>query len=253
MRKPLIAGNWKMNKTPNEAVAFAAQFIQYVEDCEDVGIILAPPAPALTAMAVALKGTNIKLAAQNVHWKESGAYTGEISTGMLAEIGCSYVIIGHSERRQYFGETNETVNKRLNAVLNESMSPILCVGELLEHRKSDRTDAVIEEQVRGGLEGIKPEEMKNIVVAYEPVWAIGTGETATPGQAQQVHAFIRRLIKDIYDSSIAEEIRIQYGGSVKPSNTAELMAQPDVDGALVGGASLDPESFAGIVRYNKMN
>lgn len=253
MRTPLIAGNWKMNKTPNEAVAFAAQFIQYVEDCEDIGIVLAPPAPALTAMAVALKGTNILLAAQNLHWEESGAYTGEISAGMLSEIGCSYVIVGHSERRQFFGETNDTVNKKLNAVLNENMVPILCVGELLEHRKSDRTEAVIEEQVRGGLEGIRPEEMKNIVVAYEPVWAIGTGETASPGQAQQVHAFIRMLVKELFGLSIAEEIRIQYGGSVKPSNAAELMSQPDVDGALVGGASLDPESFAGIVRYNKMN
>ncbi|MFC1888982.1 triose-phosphate isomerase [Thermodesulfobacteriota bacterium] len=252
MRTALIAGNWKMNKTPNEAVAFTAQFIQNVEGCEDVGVVIAPPATALTSMAVALKGTNILLAAQNVHWEESGAYTGEISAGMLAEIGCRYVIVGHSERRQFFGETNETVNKRIKAVLNENMSTILCVGELLEERKSERTEAVIEEQVREGLDGINPDEMNNIVVAYEPVWAIGTGETATPDQAQHVHAFIRRLIKDLYDSSIAEEIRIQYGGSVKPSNAAELMAQPDVDGALVGGASLDPESFAGIVRFNKL-
>ena len=249
MRTLLIAGNWKMNKTASEAVGFAATFLPMVKDVTDVEIVLAPTAAALTSMAVALKESDVRLAAQNVHWEESGAFTGEISAPMLAEIGCRYVIVGHSERRQYFHETEETVNKRLKAAIAEGLVPIFCVGEVLDERKGGQTEAVVERQVRGGLEGIPGEDAAKIVIAYEPVWAIGTGETATPDQAQAVHAHIRNLLKTLYDEKLADGTRIQYGGSVKPGNAKELMSEPDIDGALVGGASLKADSFLGIIHY----
>jgi triosephosphate isomerase len=251
VRKPIIAGNWKLNKTPHEAIVLASDLKREIIDVEGVDIVLCPPFTALADVADTLTDTNIALGAQNIFWEDSGAFTGEISGPMLKDLGVAYVIIGHSERRQYFHETNETVNKRLRAALKNSLVPIVCVGENLAQRESNKTFDVIKDHCEGSLKGLSAEEMKGVVVAYEPVWAIGTGKTATPQQAQEVHVFIRQLLGKMFTAEIAGSVRIQYGGSVTPDNIALLMAQEDIDGALVGGASLKAPSFAAIVKGAK--
>ncbi|MCG8403073.1 MAG: triose-phosphate isomerase [Firmicutes bacterium] len=249
MRKPIIAGNWKMYKTVAEAVNFVDLFREKITGLTGVETVLCPPFTALAAVAEKLAGTGVALGAQNCHWSKEGAFTGEIAPGMLGEIGCKYIILGHSERRQHFGETDETVRRRVRAVLDSGLLPIVCVGELLEQREAGSTEEVVGRQVEGALAGLTAAEGAGIVVAYEPVWAIGTGRTASAEDAQQVNAYIRGILRRLFGNAVAEQVRIQYGGSVKPGNAAELMAQPDIDGALVGGASLDPESFAQIVRH----
>jgi triosephosphate isomerase len=244
-----MAGNWKMNMLVAEAESLVKDLLSGLDGSEDVDVVVAPPFTSLVPVGKLIRDSRIALAAQNLHWETSGAYTGEISAKMLLDVGCKHVIIGHSERRQYFGETDETVNRRLKAALSGGLEPILCVGEVLEERKAGLTGEVVDRQARQALAGISPNEMERLVIAYEPVWAIGTGETATPDQAQEVHAKIRGLIRDLYDEAVAQELRIQYGGSVKPDNVRALMGQPDVDGALVGGASLKADSFLGIVRF----
>jgi triosephosphate isomerase (TIM) len=251
MRRPIIVGNWKMHKTSAEAVALVQALTSSVADIHDVDIGVVPPFTALQAVAAALHGSAIAVVAQNMHWEAQGAYTGEISPGMLTEVGCRRVIIGHSERRQYFGETDETVNKKLRAALTAHLDPIMCVGETSAQRDSNTAFSVLEQQIRGGLEGIAAEAMDHLVMAYEPVWAIGTGKTATPAQAQEVHAFIRDLVGKLHGKALADAVRIQYGGSVNAGNIQALMTQPDVDGALVGGASLDAPSFAQIVAFQR--
>lgn len=248
MRRPIIAGNWKMNKTVKEAQELVRGLIQKLKGIRDVDIVVCPPFIALEEVAKIIPGTNIQLGAQDVHWEDSGAYTGEVSCPMLLELGCQYVIIGHSERRAYFGETNETVNKKAQAVLKYNLTPIICVGERLEQREKGQTFEVITDHLKGGLKDISLAEAKKIVIAYEPVWAIGTGITATPEQAQEAHNFIRNLLKQLYNEEVANLIRIQYGGSVKPENITDLMAKDDVDGALVGGASLKIDTFVKIVK-----
>jgi len=248
MREPIIAANWKMYKTVGEAVNFVREFTGLVTGVTGVEMVLCPPFTALAAVAGQLSGTNIALGAQNMYWADEGAFTGEIAPGMLKEIGCRYVILGHSERRQYFGETDETVNKKVHAALKHGLKPIVCVGERLEERESGTTEAVVRSQVQGSLAGLAPEQAAGLVVAYEPVWAIGTGRTASAEDAQQVNAFIRGLLRDMFGDAAAGAVRIQYGGSVKPGNAALLMAQPDIDGALVGGAGLVAGSFAEIVK-----
>ncbi len=248
MRTPIIAGNWKLNNTVSEAVDLTNELIDLVASCNGVEIVIAPTFTALDAVSNAVKNSNILLAAQDVYWEDSGAFTGEVSAPLLKDVGCDYVIIGHSERRQYFGETNETVNQKVKSVLAHNMKPIICVGEKLEDREAGRTETVIKDHVTGGTLGLSAEELLSSVIAYEPVWAIGTGKTATPAQAQEVHQNIRNLLSDAYTDEISSQVRIQYGGSVKPENAAELMAQPDVDGALVGGASLQADSFAQIIK-----
>ena len=242
-----MAANWKMNKTVSETVDFISAFIPEVKDVSDVDIVLAPPFTSLAAAAGKVKGTNIQLAAQNVYFEEKGAYTGEISPVMLQDIGCSFVIVGHSERRQYFHETDGTVNKKIKAARKNGLGVIFCIGESLEEREAGKTFEILEREVRGGLDGVGPEK---IVVAYEPIWAIGTGKTATPGQAQDAHAFVREKLKALYGNK-SDELCILYGGSVTPDNVDTLMACPDVDGALVGGASLKVESFSRIVKFKK--
>ena len=249
MRKPIIAGNWKMNKTVGEARELVTALKDKVADVTDVDIVVGPVFTALAAVAEIIKGTNINLAAQDMYWEESGAFTGEISPVMLKDVGCDYVIIGHSERRAYFSETNETVNNKVKAAHEYSLKPIVCVGEKLEERESGITKDVVKDHVINGLAGLTEEQMLNTVIAYEPVWAIGTGKTATPEQAQEVHAFIRELLAETYSSAVAEAVRIQYGGSVKPNNVAELMAKADIDGGLIGGASLDADSFTQLVKF----
>ncbi|MDR1520585.1 MAG: triose-phosphate isomerase [Planctomycetota bacterium] len=249
MRKPFICGNWKMYKTVAEAVAFVNAAKGLVAGAAGVEIGIGAPATALKALADAAKGTNIRVGGENCHWEKEGAFTGEISPGMLAEAGCSFVIIGHSERRQYFGETDGTVNKKIKAALANGLDVILCCGETLAEREAGKTSQVVDGHVKNGLAGLDAGQMAKIVIAYEPVWAIGTGRTAAPAQAQEVHAGIRKLLTDLFGREVAEGVRIQYGGSVKPENVKEIMSQPDVDGALVGGASLKPESFAQLVNY----
>ena len=249
MRKPIIAGNWKMNNTIGEACELVTALKGKVADVADVDMVVGPVFTALAAVAEIIKGTNIKLAAQDMYWEESGAFTGEISPVMLKDVGCDYVIIGHSERRAYFSETNETVNNKVKAAHAYSLKPIVCVGEKLEERESGVMKDVVKDHVINGLAGLTEEQMLCTVVAYEPVWAIGTGKTATPEQAQEVHAFIRGLLAEAFSSSVAEAVRIQYGGSVKPNNIAELMAQPDIDGGLIGGAALDADSFTQIIKF----
>lgn len=248
MRTPIVVANWKLNKTVGEAVSFVSALRNMVSDINSVQVVVAPAFTALNAVASTLSGSIIHLSAQDVFWEDNGAFTGEISSAMLKDVGCEYVIIGHSERRQYFGETNEAVNRKVKAALSCNLKPIVCVGESLEDREAGRTESVIEEHVRNGIAGISPDGMLSTVIAYEPVWAIGTGVTATPDQAQNAHKFIRSLLSELYSVGLATEVCIQYGGSVKPENTSELMAQPDVDGALVGSASLEVESFAQIVK-----
>ncbi len=245
MPLPLMAANWKMNKTTGETEGFIRDFLPRVADVDDVETVIAPPFTSLPAAAGLLAGSSVRLAAQDVFYEESGAFTGEISPPMLKDVGCTYVIVGHSERRQYFGETEEILNRKAAAALKAGLGVIFCIGETLEQRESGGTFDVLKRQISGGLRGI---DADNLVVAYEPVWAIGTGRTASPEQAQEAHLFIRSELSDLYGQA-ARTIRILYGGSVKPDNVASLMAKDDVDGALVGGASLDPESFAAIVKY----
>lgn len=251
MRTPFMAGNWKLNKTIAESVAFAEAFLPLVKDCEGVDIGLGAQFIALPALAAACKGANVCIGAQDCYWEESGAFTGEVAPSMIKDAGCCFTIIGHSERRQYFGETNETVNKKVKAALAADLYVIVCIGELLEEREAGKTEAVCEDHIRGGLAGLTAEQMKKITIAYEPVWAIGTGKTASPAQAQEVHAFVRSILADMFGKETADATCIQYGGSVKPDNVKELMSQPDVDGALVGGASLTPDSFAAICNFKK--
>jgi len=248
MRKPIIAGNWKMNKTSKEAISLARGIKMKLTDLKGVEVVLCPPYTALSSVREVLKDSTIRLGAQDVHWEKAGAYTGEISCEMLLDFGCRYVIIGHSERRQYFGETNETVNRKVKAALSAGLIPIICVGERLEMRERGETEKVVEDDIRGAFRGVELKDGKEVVIAYEPVWAIGTGITAEPEQAQEVHQFIRKLLADLYGVEIAEGLRIQYGGSVKPENVRELMEEPDIDGTLVGGASLEVDSFVSIVR-----
>ena len=248
-RRPILAGNWKMNMTATQARELASKLVPLVAAVKDRDIVLGPPFTSLAAVTETIKGTNIGLAAQNLHWEDKGAYTGEISADMLLDSGCKYVIIGHSERRQYFGETDETVNKKVKQALKKGLLPILCVGETLAEREAGKLNEIISRQVTGGLKDIPPGDMQKVVIAYEPVWAIGTGKTASPEQANEVHALIRQKVGALYSADVAEGLRIQYGGSVTPENVSQLMAMPDIDGALVGGASLKPESFAALVNF----
>lgn len=249
-RRPFIAGNWKMHKSVSEAVALAKELRPLVSMVKGVRIGVAPPMTAVHAVCKALDGSNVETGGQNLHWEKQGAFTGEVSGDMLKEAGCGFVIVGHSERRQFFGETETTVAKRTVAALAAGLTPIVCVGESLAERDGGRTLNVVEAQVKGGLGGLSKEQLGKLVIAYEPVWAIGTGRTATSLQAQEVHAAIRGFLRQLC-GEIADGIVIQYGGSVKADNAAELMAQPDVDGALVGGASLTADSFAKIVKAAK--
>jgi len=248
-RKPILAGNWKMHKNRAEAAALAKELVAKVGDVTDADVVICPVFTSLDAALDAVKGSNIKVGAQNCHFEEKGAYTGEISAGMLKEVGVDYVIIGHSERRQYFNETDAAINKKAQALYAQGLTPIICVGETLEERESGQMEAVIKRQVTDCLAGLPKEKVAVSVLAYEPVWAIGTGKTASKEQAQEVHALIRKLLAEQFDEATAQAVRIQYGGSVKPNNIAELMAQPDIDGALVGGAALDADSFAAIVKF----
>jgi len=247
MRKRIIAGNWKMNKTVTEAAELARAVVGQMTAATETDVVLCPPFTDLTAVAAAIAGTPVKLGGQNLHWEEKGAFTGEISAAMLISAGCNYVIIGHSERRQYFGETDETVNLKVKAALKAGLIPILCVGETLAERQSDETAVVVERQVRAALDGLSDAQVAGLVIAYEPVWAIGTGVVATTAQAQEVHALIRTLVGKLYNVQVAAALRIQYGGSMKPDNAGQLLAQEDIDGGLIGGASLDARSFLDIV------
>ncbi|MGI6316341.1 MAG: triose-phosphate isomerase [Christensenellales bacterium] len=248
MRKPIIAGNWKMNKTPAEAVAFVKELIPLVKDAK-CDVVICPPDVCLSSVKELLIGTNIEIGAQNCHYMESGAYTGETSPTTLAAMGIQYVIIGHSERRQYFGETNETVNLRAKAAIRAGLTPIICVGETLEQREAGVTEPLIRYQVAQALVGVTSEEVKGVVIAYEPVWAIGTGKTATAEQANEVNALIRNQIAMMYGWETANDVRVQYGGSMNPKNCYELMEQPDIDGGLIGGASLKAQDFSAVVHY----
>ena len=251
-RLPFMAGNWKMNKTVGEALDLVRELKAAISGVKTVEVAVAPPFTALYAIRKELEGSSIHLAAQNLYWEEKGAFTGEVSPLMLKEVGCDYVIIGHSERRQFFGETDETVNRRIRAALAQGLKVILCIGETLREREEGKTFSVIEGQLEGGLKGLGDQEMTNMVIAYEPVWAIGTGKTATPEQAEEVHRFIRGKIEKLYSREVSEEIRVQYGGSVTPENVKGLMNQPNIDGALVGGASLKAEFFSKIVRFKEL-
>lgn len=248
MRKPFIAGNWKMNMNTASAVSLASGLVKELEGVDSVDVAVCPPFVYLQAVAAALSASNIALGSQNVYFEEKGAFTGETSCDMLKDVCCTYAIIGHSERRHVMGETDELINKKISAAINSGLLPIFCVGELLEERQAGTTNDVVARQVKKGLEGICDERIQAVTIAYEPVWAIGTGLTATPEQAQEVHAMIRGLLTELYGKDIAQSLRIQYGGSAKPGNTAELMSQPDVDGLLVGGASLKVEDFAAMVK-----
>ncbi len=246
-RKKIIAGNWKMNKSVADGTDLARLVCRDLDECREVDVVLCPPFTALKAVGEVLDHSLIKLGAQHMHWENDGAFTGEISAGMLRDLYCHYVIIGHSERRQYFNETNETVNLRVRSAQAANLIPIVCVGETLEQREADETEDVIRSQVEEGLQGVNGED-GGLIIAYEPVWAIGTGMTATPEQAQDVHAYIRSIYGVQFGEAAAAGLRIQYGGSVKPGNAAELLAQPDIDGGLIGGASLDARSFVEIVK-----
>ncbi|MFX1465165.1 MAG: triose-phosphate isomerase [Promethearchaeota archaeon] len=246
MRKIIVAGNWKMNKTNAEAVEIISKLNELIIDVKGVEVIIGPPFTALSD--VKKVAGKVKVAAQNMHWEEKGAFTGEISPIMLNDLGVDYVILGHSERRAYFGETNEIINKKIKSALVHGLNPILCVGEKLEDRENGNTENVVEDHVKGGLEGISKAEMASVVVAYEPVWAIGTGKTATPEQAEEVHAFIRKLLTAMYDVEMAINTSILYGGSVKPANSKALFSKDNIDGGLVGGASLKADDFSVIVK-----
>jgi triosephosphate isomerase (TIM) len=249
MRTPVIAGNWKLFKTIAEATAMVNELKPLVAGTAGVEIVVAPVFTALSRVAEALSGSNVRLAAQDCHWEEEGAFTGEVAPKLLSDAGCSHVIIGHSERRQYFGETDETVNKKAKTALAAGLTAIVCVGETLAEREAGKAFAVIETQLKGGLAGFSAGMLVQTIIAYEPVWAIGTGKTASDTQAQEVHAFIRTLLAKLFGQAAAEAIRILYGGSVKPDNVKGLMSQADIDGALVGGASLKADTFAAIANF----
>jgi triosephosphate isomerase len=251
MRQPLIAGNWKMFKTVRESVTFVTGLRERVRDIAGVDVVVAPTTPALDAVAAALDGSAIGVAAQNIHWEREGAFTGEVSAQMVREAGAGWVLIGHSERRTLFGETDESVNRKVRAALTATLTPIVCIGETLQQREANETLPVLDRQIKAGLDGVTGSELAAMVVAYEPVWAIGTGRTATPEQAQDAHAHIRSRLTQWFGPDAASRCRVLYGGSVKADNTAALMAKPDVDGALVGGASLDADSFVKIVERSR--
>ena len=248
-RKKIVAANWKMNMTQAEAASFVQTLLRELSDKSDVEVVIVPPFTAIAKVTEALGGAEtVKVGAQNMYWEKSGAFTGEISAAMLRDLFVRYVVLGHSERRQLLGETDEIVNRKVRAAHEASLRPIVCIGETLEQRERGEVEKVLGTQLRGSLAGMSAKELNETVVAYEPVWAIGTGRTASAEQAQEAHAFVRRTLAEISDEATANKIRIQYGGSVKPDNARTLMSQPDIDGALVGGASLDPRSFAEIVR-----
>ena len=251
MRKTVIAGNWKMYKTNKEAVEVLTQLKDLTKDVSTVDIVIGAPFTCLSDAVKAVKGSNVKIAAENVYPKEEGAYTGEVSPKMLKDIGVEYVILGHSERREYFGETDEFINQKVKAVLEYGMTPIFCIGEKLEDRESGKTLDVNTRQIKGGLADLSQEEAKKVIVAYEPVWAIGTGKTATPEMAQETHKEIRNVLTEMFGKDVAEEITIQYGGSMKPENAKDLLSQADIDGGLVGGASLKADSFFEIIKAGK--
>ena len=250
MRKPIIAGNWKMNKTPAEAVELVKGLIPLVKDAK-CDVVVCPTAVCLPAVAEVIKGTNIKLGAQNVHFAEKGAYTGELSADMLKAVGCEYVIVGHSERRQYFGETDKTVNLRATAAVKAGLTAIICVGEMKDERVDGYTDIIVAYQTKMALKGLTAEELDHVVIAYEPVWAIGTGLTATDEQANETIGVIRKAVARKYGQECADKVRIQYGGSMNPKNVKGLMAQPEIDGGLIGGASLKAPDFSLVVNYDK--
>jgi triosephosphate isomerase len=248
MRKPLLAGNWKMYKTLSDARALAQGLKSKLQGLTDRDVLVCPPFTALSSVAQELKGSSLQWGGQNAHWEKEGAFTGDIAAVMLKDIGCTYAIVGHSERRQIFGETDAMVNKRMQGVLAVGLTPIVCIGETLAEREAGKTFSILERQIKESMAGLKPESV--IVIAYEPVWAIGTGKTATPDQAQEAHVYVRKQFGALYGPKAAEAVRILYGGSVKPDNAKALMGQGDIDGALVGGASLDVESFTKIVRFD---
>jgi triosephosphate isomerase len=250
LREKIIAGNWKMYKTIPEAVDLVKKLKGNLNGIVDRKIVVCPTYTALSSVGNIIKGTNITMGAQNLYWEAKGAYTGEISPGMLVDAGCKYVIIGHSERRQYFSETDETVNKKMISAYRCGLIPIACIGETLDEREKNVTFQIIEKQMKAGLNGLTDQQAKELVIAYEPIWAIGTGKTATPEQAQEVHTYIRKLYAEMYGKKSSDEVRILYGGSVKPNNCSQLMKQPDIDGGLVGGAALDADSFTSIVKYD---
>jgi triosephosphate isomerase len=247
MRKKVIAGNWKMNMNLHQSQKLVSEIINGLEKDTKAEVIVCPPFTSLNEVNFLLKDTPVKLGAQNMYYEESGAYTAEISADMLKSVGCEYVILGHSERRVIFNESDELINKKIKTALLKELKPIFCIGELLEQREKGETTQVVSRQIEKGLEGITTEQMKNVIIAYEPVWAIGTGKTATPGQAQEVHSFIRELVSKKFSATVAENLIVQYGGSVKPDNSGELLSQKDIDGALVGGACLKADSFLSII------
>ena len=251
MRQPMMVGNWKMNKTVQESLDLVSALKPMIADVKNVDIAVAPPFTALVAVSRELVGTNIELSAQDVFWEQEGAFTGEVSASMLKDAGCRFVILGHSERRQYFGETDAWVNKKFRAAQEGGLRPIVCVGESLEQRESGEALSKVATQVRECLGGLSAEDMRTVTIAYEPVWAIGTGRTATPEQAEEMHKEIRRILMEMFGRDTAEGTRIQYGGSVNPNNIQDLMEQPDIDGALVGGASLKADSFSKIVKFKE--
>jgi triosephosphate isomerase (TIM) len=247
MRRPFIAGNWKMNLNRASAVALAEGIVKSAEKIEGADMAVCPPSCYLDAVGRAIAGSKVALGAQNMYHEKDGAFTGELSAAMLIDLGCKYVILGHSERRHILGETDEAINKKVLTALAAKLIPIVCVGELLSEREAGQTLSVISRQFDGSLAGLSPEQMKTVVIAYEPVWAIGTGKVATPQQAEEVHLALRKIVAERYNNATADVVRMQYGGSVKPDNAAELLKQPDIDGALVGGASLKVDQFLGIV------
>ena len=248
MRKKIVAGNWKMNQPASDAESLVRALREELANFREADVVLCPPFTDLATVSRLIQGTHLDLGAQNMHYEKSGAFTGEISADMLRDLYCHYVILGHSERRQYFHEDDALVNRKVKAALASSLRPIVCVGETLEERDAGRVEEVVSTQVKGSLAGLSGKELLDTIVAYEPVWAIGTGRTATSDQAEEVHALIRKTLASMYDAAIADGVRIQYGGSVKPGNAKELFSMPDIDGGLIGGASLDAHSFAEIVR-----
>ncbi|MBF0385186.1 MAG: triose-phosphate isomerase [Candidatus Omnitrophica bacterium] len=249
MRRPIIAGNWKLNNNAKQALELVTLLKRELSDVSKVDIVVCPVFTVLMEVSDCLIESNIDVGAQDLYWEDSGAFTGEVSAPLIKDTGAKYVIIGHSERRQFFGETNETVNKKIKAALKHGLIPIVCIGEILAEREAGETFNVIKAQCQGSFAGLSSEQMLKLVIAYEPVWAIGTGKTATPEQAQEVHKYIRELLANMFDGETSQELRIQYGGSVKPDNIKDLMAQEDIDGALVGGASLKSDSFVKLVKY----
>jgi triosephosphate isomerase len=253
MRKKIIAANWKMNMTCGEAAGYVETLLRELPQNEHVEAVLIPPFTAIAKVSELLSHSQlVKVGAQNMYYERAGAFTGEISAAMLRELFVRYVVLGHSERREIFKETDELINKKAHAAHEAALKPIVCIGETLSEREAGKVEAVLERQIRGSLAGLNPKELSETVLAYEPIWAIGTGRTATPQQAQDAHAFIRKTIGVVWDSATAEKVRIQYGGSVKPENAEALMGQPDIDGALVGGASLDPRAFAAIIKHSDL-